>query len=102
MGSLGLKPAVVLLALTLSPAAVPADTPAYVIGPPDVLRLEVAGLPGMGHQSVQGEHLVRPDGTISLGSYGSVLVSGLSVEQARSALTKYLAQYAAKAALDVR
>jgi polysaccharide export outer membrane protein len=41
-------------------------------------------------QPVRGQHLVRPDGTISLGIYGSVLVAGLTLEQARVAIAQQI------------
>jgi len=36
-----------------------------------------------GVQQARGEHLVRQDGTISLGTYGCVYVAGLTIEQAK-------------------
>jgi polysaccharide export outer membrane protein len=36
-----------------------------------------------GMQQIRGEHLVRPDGTIGLGVYGSVYVSGLTLDEVR-------------------
>jgi polysaccharide biosynthesis/export protein len=41
-------------------------------------------------QLVRGEHLVRPDGTITLGVYGDVYVAGLSRQQARAKIEEYL------------
>jgi polysaccharide biosynthesis/export protein len=46
-----------------------------------------------GLQQVAGQHLVRPDGTISLGTYGSVYVSGLTLGQVKCVLERYLAEY---------
>lgn len=46
-----------------------------------------------GMQQIRGEHLVRPDGTISLGSYGSVYVAGLNLCQAKEVIEAHLAQY---------
>jgi polysaccharide export outer membrane protein len=46
-----------------------------------------------GLQQLRGEHLVRPDGTISLGSYGSVYVAGMSLGQAKCVIEKYLSEY---------
>jgi polysaccharide export outer membrane protein len=46
-----------------------------------------------GIQQVRGEHLVRPDGTISLGSYGCVYVAGLTLEQIKRVIQTYLSQY---------
>src|SRR5262249_26047789 len=39
------------------------------------------------------EHLVRQDGTIGLGTYGSVYVTGLTIPQAKAAIENHLAQY---------
>lgn len=46
-----------------------------------------------GKQQIAGEHLVRPDGTISLGIYGSVYVTGMSLEEVRYALEQHLARF---------
>jgi polysaccharide export outer membrane protein len=75
------------------PAAPPAPDelkrvllPAYVIGPPDVLQIEsLKGKPG---QPIRGPHLVRPDGTIGLGIYGSIVVAGLTVDQAKEVIAR--------------
>ena len=41
-------------------------------------------------QHVAGEHLVRPDGTVSLGIYGSVYLAGQSLTEAKSTLERHL------------
>jgi polysaccharide export outer membrane protein len=41
-------------------------------------------------QPITGEHLVRPDGTVSLGIYGSVYVSGSTLSSARQAIERHL------------
>src|SRR5262249_12051307 len=46
-----------------------------------------------GLQLIQGQHLVRLDGTINLGMYGSVFVSGLTIEQARSKIEEHLSRF---------
>jgi polysaccharide export outer membrane protein len=46
-----------------------------------------------GMQQIRGEHLVRPDGTISLGTYGSIYVAGLTVGQVKCVVEKYLSEY---------
>ena len=46
-----------------------------------------------GVQQVRGEHLVRPDGTINLGSYGCVYVVGLTLPEIKVAVERHLAQY---------
>jgi len=45
-----------------------------------------------GKQQIAGQHLVALDGTITLGSYGSVPVVGLTLAQAKQAIEQHLAQ----------
>ncbi len=96
------------------PMQVPADVPrelekrtlpAYVIEPPDVLQIEAVvlklnsdGLPisterptPLWPQPVTGQFLVRPDGTVGLGVYGSTQLAGLTLEQARESIQGFLA-----------
>ena len=54
----------------------------YRIRPPDVLLIELA--PNVGPATVLGQHLVRPDGTVSLGSYGDVFLWDKTLEEARN------------------
>ncbi|MCS6851590.1 MAG: polysaccharide biosynthesis/export family protein [Gemmataceae bacterium] len=61
--------------------------PPYVIEPPDILLVEV--IPTL-DQPISGQHLVRPDGTISLGIYGSVAVGGMTLDEAREAIKTHL------------
>lgn len=44
-------------------------------------------------QFVAGQHLVRPDGTVGLGIYGSVYVTGMTLQQVRCALERHLSQF---------
>jgi polysaccharide export outer membrane protein len=60
--------------------------PAYVIAPPDILQID--SLEGLPTQPVRGPHLVRPDGTVGLGGYGSVYVAGMTLDQARVEIAK--------------
>jgi len=46
-----------------------------------------------GIQQTRGEHLVRPDGTVSLGTYGCVYVSGLTLNQTKCEIEKHLAKF---------
>jgi|HubBroStandDraft_6_1064221.scaffolds.fasta_scaffold329905_1 polysaccharide export outer membrane protein len=46
-----------------------------------------------GKQIVSGEHLVRPDGTVSLGIYGDVEVAGKSLGEIRRTLERHLSHY---------
>jgi polysaccharide export outer membrane protein len=53
--------------------------PDYVVSPPDLIFVEVLeALPG---RPIQGERLVRPDGTVTLGFYGDVYVTGLTIKE---------------------
>lgn len=63
----------------------------YVIETPDIIRIEVNAMP-KGVLPFNGEDLVvKPDGKITLGTYGSVSVSGKTIEQAGIAIGKHLA-----------
>jgi polysaccharide export outer membrane protein len=66
-------------------------------------RVQVSLAQSRGRQQIQGDHLVRMDGTIGLGVYGSVYVAGLTLEQARRVIEQYLGQYllAPEISLDV-
>jgi polysaccharide export outer membrane protein len=44
-------------------------------------------------QLIRGDHLVRPDGTIGLGTYGNVYVTGLTLSEARKAIEHHLKEY---------
>lgn len=44
-------------------------------------------------QQIQGEHLVTPDGTVTLGAYGSVSVVGKTLADAKRAIESHLARY---------
>jgi polysaccharide biosynthesis/export protein len=46
-----------------------------------------------GMQPITGEHLVSPDGTVNLGTYGLVYVAGMTLEQAKSAIEEHLTEY---------
>jgi protein involved in polysaccharide export with SLBB domain len=78
----------------------------YLLEPPDILILDVEHTPGAGDgaRQVRGQHLVRQDGTISLGTYGCVAVAALTVDQARQAIERHLSRYglALKIKVDVR
>lgn len=54
----------------------------------NVSLLEMAG-----KQQIAGQHLVGPDGTVTLGSYGSVPVVGMTLAQAKYAIEGHLRQF---------
>jgi polysaccharide export outer membrane protein len=44
-------------------------------------------------QLIRGPHLVRVDGTVSLGVYGAVFVDNMTIPEARAAIEEHLAQF---------
>lgn len=44
-------------------------------------------------QQIQGQHIVRQDGTLGMGIYGSVYITGMTLDQARAAIEQHLSQY---------
>lgn len=44
-------------------------------------------------QQINGPHLVRQDGTINLGNYGSVYIANMTLPDARKAIEDHLSQY---------
>jgi polysaccharide export outer membrane protein len=44
-------------------------------------------------QQVRGTHLVQPDGTIALGTYGCVYVAGMTIGEIKCAIEKQLSQW---------
>lgn len=54
-------------------------------------------------QEISGEHLVGPDGMVTLGSFGRVFVTGLTLDQARESIQVYLRRHSfdAKLSLDI-
>jgi polysaccharide export outer membrane protein len=45
-----------------------------------------------GQQQIAGEHLVGPDGTVNLGTYGAVYVAGMTIPQAKAAIETLLSR----------
>ena len=92
----------------LNTKAIPVNQPPHdgalidfpnTINPPDILLVEVLeALPG---RPIQGERLVQPDGTISLGFYGRLYVSGLTLDQIKIKLLIHLRQYLSDKALGL-
>ena len=46
-----------------------------------------------GKEQIAGEHLVRPDGTIALGVYGSVPVAGHTLDEVKMLVERHLASF---------
>lgn len=53
-------------------------------------RVSVSLVQTRAAQQVRGPHLVRADGTVSLGTYGAVPVVGLTLAEARAAIEEHL------------
>jgi polysaccharide export outer membrane protein len=64
-----------------------------------VVQVSLAQSSGM--QLIKGQHLVRPDGTVGLGAYGSVYVAGMTLDEARATIEAHLAQYLLKPQVSV-
>lgn len=56
-------------------------------------QVSVELIQAQGQQQVTGEHLVRPDGTVSLGRYGSVRLAGRTLDEAKQLIEEQLAKY---------
>ena len=65
--------------------------PEYVVEPPDIIVVEV--LEPLVGRPITGEHLVRPDGKISLGFYGEVYVAGLTVTEIKEKVVLHLRKF---------
>jgi len=99
----GMPPAVRARVDAIKPlplVAIPDDPPPHegalfdlpiVIEPPDSLLVEV--LQALPDRPISGERLVRPDGTITLGFYGSVHVRGLTLPQCKAKVVEHLRAY---------
>jgi len=46
-----------------------------------------------GQQQIAGEHLVGPDGTINLGTYGTVYITGMTLAEAKEVIEAHLSKY---------
>ena len=93
-GSVSLGPGygkVAVAGLTLEEAEAAVETHLHrTLNAPDV-ALTLAATAGQ--QQITGEHLVGPDGTIKLGTYGSVYVTGMTLDQAQVAVERHLTQF---------
>ena len=54
-----------------------------------------------GMQQIKGDHLVRKDGTVGLGLYGSVFVAGMTLDEAKAAIESHLSKYLLKPEVSV-
>jgi len=54
-----------------------------------------------GVQQIRGEHLIRPDGTVGLGNYGSVFVAGMTLPQVKCAIEQHLSKTLLKPEVSV-
>jgi polysaccharide export outer membrane protein len=56
------------------------------------VEVSVSLLQSSGAQAVTGQHLVAMDGRVNLGTYGSVYVAGMTLEEARAAIELQLSE----------
>jgi polysaccharide export outer membrane protein len=61
----------------------------------DIVKPEAQVSLGQSHglQQIRGEHLVRQDGTVGLGTYGDVAVVGLTLPEAKAAIEAHLSKF---------
>ena len=55
-------------------------------------EVSVSLLASAGAQQITGQHLVAMDGRVNLGTYGSVRVAGMTIEEARTEIEKKLTE----------
>jgi polysaccharide export outer membrane protein len=65
------------------------------LGPPILKdpKAEVVLMETRAAQQIRGRHIVRADGHVSLGEYGSVYVSGMTLPVAKEEIEKHLSKY---------
>jgi polysaccharide biosynthesis/export protein len=65
---------------------------------PDIVQIEVSGkkVSSEVRNTLGGIHLIRPDGTINLGVYGNLSITGLTIKEAQAALDKHLQKFQPK------
>jgi polysaccharide export outer membrane protein len=56
-------------------------------------QVRVAAGQSRARQQIRGEHLVRPDGTVGLGIYGSVYLAGYTLDEAKAVIEAHLSHY---------
>jgi protein involved in polysaccharide export with SLBB domain len=57
------------------------------------VKITVSLAQSRGRQQIRGPHLVRPDGTVSLGTYGSTYVANMTVDQAKMQIEAHLSRF---------
>jgi len=73
--------------------------PEYVVEPPDIITIDV--FEALPNRSIKGERLVRPDGRISLGFYGEVIVAGLTTREIKEKIIAHLRRFLSDEALGL-
>ncbi len=82
------------IAAGLAEEAQNGDKKEQTIKPRDILVLTVTGRDGPSFkEQLAAERIVRPDGTVSLGMYGSTNVSKMTTEQAGIAIEQHLTRW---------
>lgn len=57
------------------------------------VEVSVSLAASLGAQQISGEHLVGPDGSVNLGTYGSVFVTGMTLSEAKVAIEEKLSEH---------
>ena len=60
---------------------------------PKAVQVTVSLAQGQAAQRISGPHLIRQDGTLSLGTYGSVRVTGMALAEVRQAIETHLSAF---------
>lgn len=64
-------------------------------------EVSVSLIASAGQQQISGEHLVGPDGTVNLGTYGTVYIAGLTLDQTRAVIENQLSKFLEKPKVSV-
>jgi polysaccharide export outer membrane protein len=75
------------------------ETKVRQFAPKAVVTVSLAQSRGV--QQISGQHIIRPDGTVGLGSYGNVYVAGLSLAQVKQAIESHLSKFLYKPEVSV-
>lgn len=86
------QPPLRVAGLTLPQAREAIEKHLRVVAPIKDARVTVTLAQTQTPQRISGPHLVRPDGTISLGTYGSVQVAGMTLAEVRRAVEAKLSE----------
>jgi polysaccharide export outer membrane protein len=90
-----------VVGMTLEEARLAVEKHLATVGGIKAPRVALAVAQSRGLQQIRGEHLVQPDGTVSLGTYGRVYITGKTVPEARAAIEEHLTEFMVKPEISV-